>query len=68
MATHRGQIKLGAFLQNSGHHVAAWRHPDVPVDASLNFAFYQGLAQTAERAKFDLVFLADGNAVSQLWT
>lgn len=63
MSTKKGQIKLGAFLQNSGHHVASWRHPDVPVDSSLDFAFYKRLAQTAERAKFDMIFLADGNAV-----
>jgi FMN-dependent oxidoreductase (nitrilotriacetate monooxygenase family) len=63
MSTKKGQIKLGAFLQNTGHHVASWRHPDVPLDSSLDFGFYKRLAQTAERAKFDLVFLADGNAV-----
>ena len=21
------QIKLGAFLMQTGHHIAAWRHP-----------------------------------------
>ncbi|MCR6476248.1 LLM class flavin-dependent oxidoreductase [Variovorax sp. ZS18.2.2] len=53
------QIKLNAFLMATGHHVAAWRHPDVPLQAGLGFAHYKALAQTAERAKFDGVFLAD---------
>jgi FMN-dependent oxidoreductase (nitrilotriacetate monooxygenase family) len=63
MPTKKGQIKLGAFLLNTGHHVAAWRHPDSHADGGLDFAHYRQLAQTAERAKFDMVFLADGVAV-----
>ena len=55
MSTKKGQIKLGAFLSN--HHLAAWRHPDAW--SPLNFAQFRYLAQTAERAKFDMVFLAD---------
>ena len=43
MSTKKGQIKLGAFLQNSGHHVASWRHPDVPVDSGLDFALLQAV-------------------------
>jgi FMN-dependent oxidoreductase (nitrilotriacetate monooxygenase family) len=63
MSTKKGQIKLGAFLLNTGHHVAAWRHPDAQADGGLNLAHYRQAAQTAERAKFDMVFLADGVAV-----
>jgi alkanesulfonate monooxygenase len=63
MSSEKGQIKLGAFLMNTGHHVAAWRHPDAKADGGLDFAHYRQLAQTAERAKFDMVFLADGVAV-----
>ncbi|MFT4047322.1 MAG: LLM class flavin-dependent oxidoreductase [Solimonas sp.] len=57
------QIRLGAFLPANGHHVAAWRHPDVPADAGHDFAHYKRIAQAAERAKFDAVFLADNTAV-----
>ena len=53
------QLKLGAFLMATGHHVAAWRHPQVPADAGLDFAHYKRLAQIAEAAKFDALFLAD---------
>ena len=56
------QLKLGAFLPGSGHHVAAWRHPNTPADGGLNFQHYKQLAQTAERGKFDMLFLADGLA------
>lgn len=57
------QLKLGAFLMSSGHHVAAWRHPDAPADGGLNFQHYRRLAETAERGKFDMIFFADGVAV-----
>ncbi|MFL1517599.1 LLM class flavin-dependent oxidoreductase [Pseudomonas prosekii] len=56
------QLKLGAFLMATGHHVAAWRHPDVPADAGLDFAHYKHLAQIAEAAKFDALFIADSLA------
>lgn len=53
------QIRLGAFLQATGHHIAAWRHPGSQADAGLNIEHYRDLARTAERGKFDMVFLAD---------
>ena len=59
------QLKLGAFLMSSGHHVAAWRHPDAPADGGLNFQHYRRLAETAERGKFDMIFFADGVAVRE---
>src|SRR5215471_14607240 len=55
----KGQMRLGAFFNPTGHHVASWRHPDAQADAGINFRHYVELAQAAERAKFDLVFLAD---------
>lgn len=56
-------MKLGAFFMISGHHVAAWRHPKAEAHNVMNFDFIKRLAQTAERGKFDMVFLADGYAV-----
>ena len=58
------QLKLGAFLMATGHHVAAWRHPDVPADAGLDFAQYKHLARVAEAAKFDALFVADSIAAA----
>ena len=53
------KIRLGAFLQATGHHVSAWLHPRAQADAGLNFQHYRDLALTAERGKFDMVFVAD---------
>ena len=58
----RGYMKLGAFTHPTGNHVAAWRHPDAQIDAGTNVEHYIAFAQTAERAKFDLMFLADAVA------
>ncbi|SPK70491.1 Nitrilotriacetate monooxygenase component A (plasmid) [Cupriavidus taiwanensis] len=60
MARRNDLMSLGAFLYPSGHHIAAWRHPEAKADAGVDFRHYVELAQAAEAAKFDLVFLADG--------
>jgi FMN-dependent oxidoreductase (nitrilotriacetate monooxygenase family) len=59
------QLRLGAFFNPTGHHVASWRHPDAQADAGINVAHYVELAQTAERAKFDMIFLADNICVRE---
>ncbi|KGS12598.1 MULTISPECIES: LLM class flavin-dependent oxidoreductase [Pseudomonas syringae group] len=64
MSTTARQMKLGAFLMATGHHVAAWRHPEVPADAGLDFKHYRHLAQVAEAAKFDALFVADSVAAA----
>ncbi len=56
-------MKLGAFLPAPGHHVAAWRHPDARPDGGLDFAYYRSLVRTAERGRFDMIFLSDGAGV-----
>lgn len=58
-------MRLGAFFMPTGHHVASWRHPQADADAGINFKHYVQMAQTAERAKFDMVFLQDGLAVRE---
>ncbi|WP_437678920.1 LLM class flavin-dependent oxidoreductase [Sorangium sp. So ce131] len=63
MSQNKRQMKLGAFLMATGHHVAAWRHPAAQADAGLNFKHYKQIVQAAERAKFDMMFLADSAAV-----
>lgn len=57
------RFRLGAFLQATGHHVSAWRHPQTQMDAGLNFEHYKRITQTAERGLFDAIFLADSPAV-----
>ncbi|BAP42851.1 xenobiotic compound monooxygenase subunit A [Pseudomonas sp. StFLB209] len=58
------QLKLGAFLMATGHHVAAWRHPEVPANAGLDIKHYRHLAQVAEAARFDALFVADSVAAA----
>ena len=57
------QLKLGAFFHPTGHHVASWLDDSAQIDAGTNFRHYAELAQIAESAKFDLMFLADALAV-----
>jgi FMN-dependent oxidoreductase (nitrilotriacetate monooxygenase family) len=59
----KGQMRLGAFFNPTGHHVASWRHPRAQADAGINFQHYVEITRTAERAKFDMVFLADNVCV-----
>ena len=61
----RGKMRLGAYYNPTGHHVASWRHPRAQKDAHVNIAHYAEIARTAERAKFDMLFLADSAAVRQ---
>jgi hypothetical protein len=49
------KLRLGAFFNPTGHHVASWRHPQSQADAGVNFDHYVELARTAERAKMDMV-------------
>ncbi len=62
MSASPRMMKLGAFFHPTGNHVAAWLSPDAQIDAGTNFRHYVELAQTAERGKFDLMFLADAVA------
>ncbi|MBB3181480.1 LLM class flavin-dependent oxidoreductase [Variovorax sp. Sphag1AA] len=63
MSSSQRQFSLGAFLMQTGHHIAGWRHPDAQADAGSNFRHYVALARKAEAAKFDAVFLADAVGV-----
>lgn len=61
----RRQIKLSAYLVGTGMHVASWRLPSAKADASIDIDYYRRLAQTAERGKFDIAFLADSLAINE---
>ncbi len=52
------QMKLGLFFAPGGHHLAAWRHPDA-YPHGWDIQAYVENAQTAERACFDMLFVAD---------
>jgi N-acetyl-S-(2-succino)cysteine monooxygenase len=56
------QLHLGAFFHPTGNHVASWLDESAQIDAGTNFWHYAELAKTAERGKFDLMFVADAVA------
>ncbi|WP_215845166.1 NtaA/DmoA family FMN-dependent monooxygenase [Candidatus Pantoea bituminis] len=57
------QLHLNLFIFDAGHHEAAWRMPESDPHANVNFTAYKKLAQLAESAKFDSLFLADSPAM-----
>ena len=59
------KLRLGAFFNPTGHHVASWRHPQSQADAGVNFPHFVEMAQIAERGLFDMLFSADNHTV---WT
>ncbi|MGA8758874.1 MAG: LLM class flavin-dependent oxidoreductase [Stellaceae bacterium] len=59
------QLHLNLFMHSRGHHEAAWRHPDTSPLALTDIRYYQDLAQRAEAALFDSVFLADQLALAE---
>lgn len=52
------QLHLGLFLIGTGSHIAGWRMPNA-VDSFEDLGAVIGIAQEAERALFDLVFVGD---------
>jgi FMN-dependent oxidoreductase (nitrilotriacetate monooxygenase family) len=56
-------MHLGAFVHETGQHVAAWRHPGAHHHSGVRFADMVETAQLAERGKMDFLFLADSAAV-----
>jgi len=55
-------MKLGLFVSGPGHHVAAWRDPDVEPDAGQSLKHYIEIARLGERGRFDFLFNADSNS------
>jgi FMN-dependent oxidoreductase (nitrilotriacetate monooxygenase family) len=53
------QLHLNLFIHGRGHHEASWRHSASSPLPLTDIRYYQDLAQRAERALFDSVFLAD---------
>lgn len=58
------KLSLNAFLHDTGHHEASWRHPNSSVERAFDIDFYVEQAQIAEAAKLDGIFFAD---IPGLW-
>ncbi len=59
-------MHLGIFVLGTGHHIAAWRHPDVTAEGAEDFEFFKEVAEIAERGKLDMLFLSDGLTFDKL--
>lgn len=53
------QMSLGLFIQLPGQHLASWRHPASQSSRNYDLDWITEIAQTAERGKFDTLFIAD---------
>ncbi|MGJ4998840.1 LLM class flavin-dependent oxidoreductase [Bradyrhizobium sp. HKCCYLS3077] len=62
--SQRRQLNLNLFIYPGGHHEAAWRYKGSSASRALDIGYYQQLARTAEHAKFDAIFFADGPALA----
>src|ERR1700738_558178 len=52
------QLHLNLFIHSRGHHEASWRHPASSPLPLTDIRYYQDLAQRAEAALFDAIFIA----------
>lgn len=60
-------LGLMTVPSSTGGVTGAWRHPDGwPDNLVMNLDHYISIAKTAERGKFDCLFVADGNCVRQM--
>ncbi|CAN5519746.1 LLM class flavin-dependent oxidoreductase [soil metagenome] len=64
MSETQRELHLNAFLMEAGHHEAAWRLPESNPRADFDLTHWIELAQLAESAAFDSLFLADGPALT----
>lgn len=55
----RSQMNLGVFAVGTGNHIAGWRHPGA-AKSGADFSVFARIAESAERGKLDMVFIADG--------
>jgi FMN-dependent oxidoreductase (nitrilotriacetate monooxygenase family) len=63
--TRPRKLKLGFILHGVGRTWNDWRHPDRDSGASTSLSVYTEQAQTAERGKFDFVFVADSLSITE---
>ena len=59
------QLHLNLFIHSRGHHEASWRHRAASPLALTDIRYYQDVAQRAEAALFDSIFLADQLALGE---
>lgn len=60
------QMTLTMFMTAFGYHNDAWRHPTSRAEEIGGLAFVRDMAQAAERAKLDAIFIADSVSAKPL--
>jgi N-acetyl-S-(2-succino)cysteine monooxygenase len=57
--TEQRQMRLNLFFAPAGYYDGAWRMPGTPADQLFTLPHLSRIAQQAEQAKMDAIFLAD---------
>ncbi len=57
--SHEKPMPLALLLTPIGTHAASWRHPEADTERTTDLSYFQGIAQAAEAACYDLLFIAD---------
>ncbi|MFK4305221.1 FMN-dependent oxidoreductase (nitrilotriacetate monooxygenase family) [Paenibacillus sp. RC254] len=57
--SYQRQMILNFFMNSTGFHETAWRHPLAEPAGVTDFSLYKKMALIAEQAKFHTIFLAD---------
>lgn len=60
------QMHLALFVSHAGSHLAGWRLPQAATGNALDIRYYQRLAEQAEAARLDLLFVADKLALDDI--
>ena len=60
-------MHLALYVTETGSHLGGWRHPDARYVRPLDWNFYKDLARKAERAKIDMLFIADKLAIDDIF-
>lgn len=59
-------MNLALYL-DSGIHQGGWRHPQAATTGGRNWPLYRKIAQRAEAAKLDMIFVADKLAIDDVY-
>lgn len=60
------QLHLALFVSHAGSHLAGWRLPEAQAGHPLAIDDYRRLAEKAEAARLDLLFVADKLALDDI--
>lgn len=58
MSDKQRQMHLAVFVLGTGNHIAGWRYPGAS-QSFLSLPVIQKIAETAERGRFDMLFMGD---------